>query len=95
MSGGSFNYLYQALGEGSRSGAPGMIHEMLKELEPGSPEHEATKRIIDMFSQITKEAEALYGVWKTIEYVRSGDWGDERIAEAIEKYRSLVSEARQ
>jgi len=86
MSGGSFNYLCRAFTE---IYPPEDIYRMLHELEEGSPEHAATKRVIGLFEELRKETDSLYNVWKAVEWKCSGDWGPEQVTEAIEEYRAL------
>lgn len=99
MSGGSFDYLFDAstadLFDGNRRDS---LHEMVAELRRlGHDEAaQATESLLSIIevahTEVETKAGKLRAIWKAAEWNRSGDWDEGDVAQAVEAYRKKQSE---
>ena len=93
MSGGSYDYLCHKFAEDWLSGVPESAQRMADRLaELGY--HDAaveTNTIIAVARAAAARMQAhldrMEPVWKAVEWMDSGDWGPDKVAEAIASYR--------
>lgn len=92
MSGGYYNYLYCRID--SLIDREYDLEEMANDLADLGYAYDAalaTGKLISKIRQfkkdIIKNSESLSEVWKAMEYWRSGDWGEDSLKEALDKYR--------
>lgn len=96
MSGGSFNYLYQAVLLENLGERRGMIEAMQKELDvltargvPGAAVAALETRIIlRYFEMADRRAKSLEEVWHAVEWWVDGDWGDDQLREVLAAYEA-------
>lgn len=93
MSGGSFNYLCYAEPEElfhKRQDLRDMIEELSRlGYVDAAKETETINLVMNHFeARMRARMERLNEVWKSVEWVRSGDSGPERIENAIAAYRA-------
>ena len=104
MSGGSFNYLCMAVDHDE----PLSIARKLEDIkdmrdalmsEGATDAAEATGEIVSMierfFDELESKASKLSPLWRAMEWYCSGDWGKDRLEDALEKWRSDLHPAAQ
>lgn len=100
MSGGSFNYLCYAddRRDGGWAAALEDMRDMAKALrEAGAADAaDGTDAVVAAYERIAHEqCEPLRGVWKALEWYRSGDWGPEALRDALREYNGKAQRVRQ
>jgi hypothetical protein len=97
MSGGSYNYFYWNLTL-SYERVEGLI-DMLARLEDLAPNHPATGATRDLVALLTDEGvehsaklDSLLELWHAVEWVDSGDWGENQLQEALETSEKAFKE---
>lgn len=102
MSGGSFYYLYSKTAAEVLSGGSSM-DELLEKMRYGLLEcghQDAAERVGQLITvcqhardTVGHDMRELEEIMKAVEWWQNGDWGRDRVAEAVEKWRKSVSEA--
>lgn len=96
MSGGSFNYLCHATPDEILVGKRQDLAEMVAALSvsgavDAAKETETIGLILNHFeARIQARMDRLSGVWKAMEWWRSGDWTEAQFKEALAEYRKDV-----
>ena len=95
MSGGSYNYMSIDAVDGSKPLGEfrDELAEMARSLAAQGYADEALKTLLALqhIEQADTIARELKGIWKAVEWTESGDWGPERIREAVCAYRRAKS----
>lgn len=80
MSGGCYGYFYSSFGDDGSKETLKTISDRLAEL--GHPDVAAdTRRVLDLI-------ESLSEVWRDVEWLDSGDYSEDQVAETVGEYRS-------
>lgn len=96
MSGGYFNYLCgkdaaDLLGDGAREDLHAMA-SALRMRADGAEVADATFAVLqdarESLLRLQSRIDQLRDVWKALEWKHSGDWGEERVRQAITDYRA-------
>lgn len=94
MSGGSYNYLCSKDAAELLSGHHSDLREMADTLASLGYAKDAaveTEELLLMLRQfdirIQTRVDRLRGVWKAVEWWKSGDWGEDDVHETLAKYR--------
>lgn len=93
MSGGSYNYLYHA--DSSDIGNKiDDLKDMINRLSELGFEQACkdSQNILDTVKQLDSMIDNISNVWKSVEYMDSGDWGIEEVKDEIEKYNVKTNE---
>jgi hypothetical protein len=90
MSGGSYNYLCDAQADDVMSRVE-TLREMAERLDGVCPEAAAkTREILAIYVELDQRVDGLREIWKAVEWRDSCDWGDDQLAEAVTKYKTLA-----
>jgi hypothetical protein len=87
MSGGSFNYIYARLAAGDMEVDSTL--SLLNDMLPHIPESKAKRdmeKLVAALQTVLDLAADLADVAKAVEWVRSGDWGEDSLQEELDKY---------
>lgn len=90
MSGGSYNYLYHA--DSSDIGNKiDDLKDMIARLSKLGFKQASkdSQSILNNIKQLDADIEKISNVWKSVEYMDSGDWGIDEVKDEIEKYINL------
>jgi len=85
MSGGSFEYLCYWEIE-----AHGALLDMAMALADDSPERDETEDIWTAIQDLNDRILKMRDVWHAVEWEQSGDYGQDQVRSAIERYRSTL-----
>lgn len=90
MSGGSFNYLAQAVKFGGDWKDGGQVADMAAELKDRgyADASDATQEIIALLDLAQAKAEHLAEVWHAVEWRKSGDWTNDQLEEVVREWRA-------
>lgn len=94
MSGGSYDYLYDKYDCGELLNRTDVIQEMADRLAGLGYASDAARETEELLltlrqfeSRISVMRDRLAGVWKSVEMWDSGDWLEDSVGAALEKYR--------
>ncbi len=86
MSGGSYDYLFRNLDDlGRRRGDITAMAERLEKSGYAAPA-EATRRVLRALDLARLIAEGLEDVWHAVEWADSGDYVEDQVRDAVERY---------
>ena len=87
MSGGSYNYLFHA-DSGNIGNKTEDLTDMVNRLNELGYEQVSkdSQIILDTVKKLDMMIDKISNVWKSVEYMDSGDWGIEDVKDEIEKY---------